>query len=266
MAVMTAEEARRNGDATAEQRAELRELIARKCVTDEWRNRFFDDVLEDGGLMKSRASSALAYLRPLADRSEQPVYATAAQTDRIRELLRERLAPRKWVQPLVALLDAGRLPYVNADLMIADLERMVMRKYKVPERLPASVGEGLDDGYYAVVDTNGRVRKYRLVIRAGMREVWQITGELYRQRHQVRGVQARDVIAVISADPAGAAARYAKTTGRCTACNTKIGEQADNPGYQHGYGPDCWKKREALRLNRDAKAELADAHPQQDAA
>ncbi|MER5608310.1 hypothetical protein ABT059_19870 [Micromonospora tulbaghiae] len=256
---------RDKGSATAPQRAELRALIARKAVTDEWKNQFYADVIADDGLSEARASGALRYLRNLADRAEQPVYATAEQEQQIRELVRTRVAPAPWRHTHMVLLETGTLPYIKADQFIDALLRLPMRKL-IPPDGPVAAAGNFPDGYYAIRTTAGEVEKYRVVDKGGLREVWKITKPGSGRRTRIRGRQAVDVIACIGADPAAASRLWAEVTKRCSACNTDISPDADNLGFPHGFGPKCWRDREALRLNRDARAAIADEHPEEPAA
>lgn len=261
----TAAEVRERGDASPAERAELRELIARKVVTEEWKETFYADVIQDGGLSSARAKGALNYLRKQADRSVEPVYATREQEAEIRELVRVHLAPAPWRQTHMVLLETGKLTFIQADQFIGQLKRLPKRRHVPPAGPVASAGN-FPDGYYAIRTTGGEVRKYRVVDRGGLREVWRITGFKAGQRCRIRGREAVDIIQCISADPAGAARLWAEVSKRCSACNTDIKEDPKNPGFPHGFGPDCWKKEHVQQLVNDTKAAIADRHPQEPAA
>lgn len=259
-AVMTAAEARQGGDATKAQREELRALIERKCVTNEWKQRFFDDVKKDGGLSSGRAKSTLTYLRRLPDRSDQPVYATEDQAKKMRSLVATRSAPRRWITPLLERLDAGTLTYDMADLTITDLRRLPLKPFIAPDR-PVAHGAPVPDAYYALRTGDGQVRLYRISTVGGMRRVDQITGKTNTARRRLHGYKAADVIKAVAADPAGAARLYGENSKRCSDCNRPIREGKNNPGFKHGYGPDCWDDRQAVRRNADHSAQLANDTP-----
>lgn len=254
---MTAAEARQHGDATTQQRAELRALLNAKDVTTEWRQGLYRNIRVDGGLSSKRAKAAMRYLRRLHDRPAQPVYATDEQAAEMRGLVRTRVAPRAWVAPLLAKLDAGELTCTSADLAIQDLRRMPRRAFVIADAPAATVN--FPDGYYALTDSEDKVRHYRIHTVGGLRQVDRITAaETTKQRRRrLRGYEAAQVIRAVAADPITAVRLYAETTKRCTACNVRINDTS-NPGFPHGYGPKCWSDREAARRIADTKAELAD--------
>lgn len=261
-----AADVRQRGDATPEQRAELRALIEQKCVTDEWRQRFYEDIYRANGLSRARANSTLNYLRGLAERSSQPVYATDEQADEIRKLAATKTAPRVWLARILAHLDAGTLTYDMADLHLIDLRRMSPKPFMVPDR-PAAGGAPVRDGYYSLRRGDDSIRHYRLKTFGGLRQVDQITykvdaaGNTRTDRKRVRGYQATEVIRAVAADPAAARRLFAETTSRCTNCNRAIHDSENNPGFPHGYGPDCWDDLEAERRNSDHRAQLDNDTP-----
>lgn len=255
---MTAAEARKHGSATADQRAELRSLLARKCYTNEWRDQLYRDA-QARGLSRARAMSAIRYLRAQTDRTDQPVYATGNQAIEIRDLVRTQLAPGPWIAPILARLAAGKLRYTDADRTIKDLTRLPARAFVVPDGPPVVVN--FADGYYALTGPDGRVRHYRIHTVAGLRKVDQIidpTNTKRRRRHRLRGHEARQVIQAVAADPRAAGRLFAETTKRCTECNRPI-HDSTNPGFPHGYGPDCWDDPNVAARVADIKAEIAEA-------
>lgn len=255
-----AAEVRELGNATQEQRAELRALISQKCVTDEWKQRFYADVVQDGGLSNARATSTLTYLRRMPDRSDQPVYATDDQAEQMRKLVLTRVAPRRWITPLMDRLDAGTLTYDLADLTITNLRRQPLKTFIAPDR-PIADGAPVPDAYYALRRGDGTVRHYRISTVGGMRRVDQITGTTNTARRRLHGLRAADVIKAVAADPIGAARLFGETRKRCSDCNQPIRENEKNPGFKHGYGPDCWDERQAIRRNADQRAEIDNDTP-----
>ncbi len=253
---MTAAEARAGGDATGEQRAELRALIAGKAVADSWVRRFYSDVRAAGGLTRGRASGALIYLRRLPDKTDQPTYATAELGEELRRLVRTRLVPGRIAQMLLLRLDAGELTYVEAQRAIADFQRMPLRSFVAPDPLRTVAGGEAPDGYYALTGTDGRVRRYRVhtLPATGQRLVDQITGDKHSQRRRLRGsIQATPVLRAIAADLPGAARLYGATFKRCSDCNQPLRDESQ-PGFPHGYGEDCWTARQEVAAASAAPA------------
>jgi hypothetical protein len=245
----TAAEVKELGDATANQREQLRQLIADKAVADSWTQRFYASVLRAQGLTSTAATDALFYLNTLATAGEQPDLALPAQADALRHLVRTRVVPVKLATRLLARLDDGVASYIEADRAIVDWLRMPPRTWfrATDVRRPAGTRPPeMSDGYFALIaSADGRPRCFRIRTRDydSLRIIEQITGEQPERRRRLYGYQATQVLREIEADPAAAAKLYARTRGRCSACNTKL-EKQDQPGYEHGYGPDCWAARQ----------------------
>ena len=238
---LTAAEVRERGDATAEQRATLRDLIARKAVTDEWVQRFYADVVAANGLSTGRAAAALNYLTGLADKDTEPTYATTEQGTELRYLIRTRTVPSILARMWLDRLAAGKLTYHEAHLAIADYRRLPLRAFVPPaDALPVGArGAEAPDGYFGLTGSDGRVRCYRLFTRGGVRIVDQITGDQPKQRRRIRGWHAQQVMRAVHADVPAAARLYGETRKHCSDCNQPL-EDEDQDGYAHGYGPKCW--------------------------
>lgn len=245
--MLTAAEVRPRGDATADQRAELHDLIATRGVAEPWKARFYRDVRAAGGLSKTAAEEALLYLRSLAGRGEQPATAIGAQVDALRALARARLIPGPIRRVWLDRAKDGRMSYVEADRTILEWLRLPPRTFLTAEDLLAAPGSKAPDGFFALASVaDGRPRAYRIhtVEATGRRIVEQIVGENPQQRRTMRGIAAHQVLTAVATDPAGAARLYGQFRHRCSACNQKL-TRKDQPGYPHGYGWDCWTARQA---------------------
>lgn len=248
---MTAAEVRACGDATAEQRAELRRLIDSKVAPADWVQRFYDDVRDAGGLSTGVAEQALAHLRRLAAAAdntaavERAVPATAEQAEKLRELIRTRIVPGYLSRLWRSRLDAGQMSSVDAARAIKDHSRLPLRTF-VPAGPQQTTAVGLDapDGYFGLT-TNGDVRCYRIhTLNSGQRVVEQFTGDKATERRRVRGWQITEVLRAVGADVPSAARLFATARKRCSDCNKPLHNE-NQPGWPHGVGPDCWDKRVA---------------------
>ncbi len=234
------------GDATGDQRAELHELIAGKAVDDEWRKRFYRAVYAANGLSRRAASDALIYLRSLADKGHQPTHAIPAQRDALRGLMRSRIVPTALSKMFMRRYENRELTYIEADRAVREWLRMPLRPFILAANAERRSGWQAPDGYFTLLRQDGSPRCYRIYTldATGARAVEQITGERRSQRRKIYGYQATLVMREIAADPAEAARLYGRTRRRCSACNTPIDDET-KPGYEHGYGPDCWAARQA---------------------
>lgn len=245
--MLTAAEAKERGDATADQRAELHDLIATRAVRDQWRMQFYGAVCKDGGLAATVADDALIYLRSLAPKGSKPTRAIPEQEDALRGLARSRLIPGPIRKVWLERAKAGQLTYIEADRTILEWLRLPPRTFLTPEDLLAAPGSKAPDGYFALVlEADGKPRAFRIhtTEATGRRVVEQITGEKPDQRRTVRGIAATQVLTAVATDPAGAARLYGEFRHRCSDCNQPL-RRTDQPGYPHGYGPDCWAVRQA---------------------
>lgn len=234
------------GDATTDQRSELRALIAERTVDEQWRQRFYRKVRAANGLTYLAANDALTYLRSLAPKGHQPTHATPDQGVALRGLMRARLVPARLRKVLLARLDAGQMTYVEADRAIREWLEMPLRPFLLAADVERRSGWKAPDGYFALLRQDGTPRCYRVhtMPATGARVVEQIKGDRRNQRTKVYGHHATVVLREIAADPAGAARRYARARNRCAACNQHIGA-VDQPGYEAGFGEDCWRQRQA---------------------
>lgn len=253
---MTAIELRAHGDATPEQRAELHKLIATKAVTKEWIRRFFQDIAYAKGLDRGAANAALIYLRRLADKAAQPVYATAEQDNELRALIRTRVVPGPIAAAYLEHLNAGTLPWTDADRAISEWQRLPLRAHIAPDdQRGHGPSSNAPDGYFALTASDGRTRAYRVYRQGGRRVVDQIFGDRPSQRRRVRGQQVGQILRAIAASPHLAAKLYGEVRKRCSECNRALNNPRQ-PGYPYGYGEDCWI---ALGRPKPPAAELAEA-------
>jgi hypothetical protein len=244
--VLDPAEVRERGDATPEQRGELRALIKGQAVDDAWVQRFYLEVMRARGLSRTAASDALIYLRSLALKGEQPTHAIPAQAEALRGLIRSRIVPTPLATLFRTRYDAGVLAYIEADRMVRDWLRLPLRTYVVTgtTTIPA---DQVPDGYFTLRLADGTTRCYRIhsLPASGHRVVDQITGEKPHQRRRLHGYQALDVVRAVGDDPAAASRLYGETRHRCSACNIKLSDTTQ-PGYPHGFGRDCWEARQAV--------------------
>lgn len=243
----TTDEVRSRGDATDEQRTELRRLITERAVSPVWKHQFYAEVKRAGGLSQTMAADALIYVRSLAAAGCEPAYATPDQGETLRRLARTRLVPSPIRRIWLDQLDTNRLTYQHADRTILEWLRMPHVVYVRTGDLRNPTTGTAPDGYFALTrEEDGRPRCYRVStnLSTGRRIVEQITGEKPSQRRVVRGVDARHVLTAVADDVATAASRYGEIRARCSDCNQPL-KRVDQPGYAYGYGPDCWKARQA---------------------
>lgn len=240
---MTADEARSHGDATDDQRRELRELIQVRAVAADWVQRFYASVRRAGGLSRLAATDALIYLRSLSPRGESPELALPTQAAAMRELVKTRIVPTPIARRMLRLYDTGELTYDRADLIISEWLRLPYRDYPLLEDGPAN--REAPDGYYALLAADSMPRAYRVHTRPGSGDVvvQQIFGEKPSQRRAVSRVVADRVMHEVAKDLPAAARLYGETLHRCSDCNSKLWDQTQ-PGFPHGYGPDCWAARQ----------------------
>ncbi len=245
--MLTAAELRERGDASAEQRAELRTLIEQKAVTTEWVRQLYADVRAAEGLTKAAALSHLAYLRGLADRTEQPAYVTEAQAAELELLMRTRMVPTKLIRKWRELINAGTLTYVSVELALRECRRLPLRPY-IAATVPTATAGVAPDGYFALVTGDERVLFYRIrtLHAEGRRAVEQIVKENPDRRRRLPAWKADQVLHQVTADVAGAARLYGEQRHRCSRCNQTIDDET-KPGYPYGYGPDCWESIQAER-------------------
>ena len=246
--MLTAAELRERGDATAEQRAELRTLIEQKAVTAEWVHQLYDDVRTSEGLSKAAALSHLAHLRGLPDKSDQPAYVTQTQADELELLMRTRMVPRKLMRKWRELIGAKTLTYVSADLALRECRKLPLRPYMAASVPTSAVAGVAPDGYFALVAGDEQVLFYRVrtLHAEGRRAVEQIVKEKPDRRRRLPSWKAEQVLHQVAADPAEAARLYGERRHKCSRCNQGIDDET-KPGYPYGYGPDCWEIIQAER-------------------
>lgn len=230
---------RPTGSATEAQRAELRHLVRTRRHTTEWREDLFAHAREHG-LSETRAIASIAYLRqqPTWDGSP-PADATADQITRLRALLAERVAPTPLARSLTERADAGTLAYDAADLAIADLQRLPLRELPA---VAAPIGP-VPPGYYAVRGLDGTVHTYRVKESTGRPRVKRLDGP---NLGMVPAYQVMTVVKSIGADLPAAARLYGQATKHCSDCNQPLRDETQ-PGWPHGYGPDCWARLDDAR-------------------
>ena len=230
--MLTTEEARKHGDATPEQRARIKTLLAERNVRTAWRLQFFKQVRVAEGLSGEAATDALVYLESLAGKDDEPTQANPAQGQALRGLVRSRLIPNSISRALLGRYDAGLLSYIEADRAIAEWLKQP-RLITVP------------DGYYSVIELDGKPRSYRVHSdrTTGRCAVEQIIGENPERRRPLKGYGGVPILKSIADDVPAAARLYGEVRERCSDCNQKL-EDTTQPGYPHGYGRDCWTKRQ----------------------
>lgn len=252
--MLTAAEARPRGDATADQRAELHDLIATRAVRENWKRTFYADVRRAGGLAETVADEALIYLRSLARRGTEPTHAIPEQEDALRGLARSRLIPGPIRRVWLDRAKAGQLSYDEADRTILEWLRLPPRTFLAPADLLAAPARNAPDGYFALIlEADGRPRAYRIhtIEATGRRVVEQILGGDPERRTTVRGMAAQQVLTAVATDRAGAARLYGEFRKRCSNCNQRL-HLPDQPGYPHGYCQDCWEEIQATAHGQDS--------------
>ncbi len=257
---LTLEQIRSMGNATTDQRNELRHLLETRRYPKTWRDRFFDDVWNNQGLSNARAIGALNYLRNQAKLDGTPIHATDAQRDELLELFRTRVAPGPWVKLITRQLDKGTLSYERAGQHLAEARRLPLKEFPaLPEQGVKVFISALPDGQYAIRGTDARVRFYKVTTdTAGAREVKHLNGP--RRNRMIRNAtELERILEQIAVDPAAAAKLYGEESKHCAApqCNKPLWDK-EQPGYEHGFGPDCWKKIVAARKIRDHAACIPD--------
>lgn len=252
----SAEEVRDKGDATAEQRAELKKLLEERRYPIGWRRSLFKDVRRDGGLTELRARSTLNWLRQQPYLDGRPAYASDEQVREITDLLRVRLCPGPIARRLRTQITEKTLSWDQADLALVDLRRLPAREYPA---LPAGQRvhpNAVPDGYYAIVGTDARTHHYHVTTAVlGARKVKRLNGP--RKGRNVIRAQVPIVLEQIGVDPAAAAKLYAEEVKQCAACNKPL-RKKDQPGYAHGFGEKCWADRESARKVAEHKATIPD--------
>lgn len=242
-----ASDIRANEPATADQRAELRQLVTDRAVDPHWRKRFYGQVRAAGDLTRSAAADALFYARACAPTRQVPELATADQADALRHLIATRIVPGPLAAAFRRCAEAGDLSYDAADRWIREWIPLTMRTFVLAADLPRRSGWQAPDGYFGLAHTDGYPRCYRVhtLAASGRVIVEQITGDGPGRRRKLYGMPATEVLQAIAADPAGAALLFSRTRDRCAACNQRL-EDSGQPGYEHGFGFDCWTARQAM--------------------
>lgn len=235
---------RANDPADSDQRTELRALLKTRDVDAAWRRRFYGKVRAAGDLTRSTATDALFYVRTLAAAGETPDRALPAQVDALGQLVRTRIIPAPLARLFRRRAESGQLSYIEADRWIREWMRIPLKTFVIASDLARPSGWQAPDGYYGLAHTDGHTRCYRVhtLDASGKRVVEQITGPLRAQRRKIYGFQATEVLRAVAADPAAAAILYARTREHCAGCNKPIGN-TDQPGFEHGFGEDCWAAR-----------------------
>jgi hypothetical protein len=240
---------RANEPATADQRSELRALVKNRAVDPHWRRRFYEHVRAAGDLTRSAARNALFYARTCAPIGEMPDLATADQVEALRHLISTRIVPGPLASAFRRRVDAGDLTYDAADRWIREWLRMTMRTFVIAADLPRRSGWQAPDGYFGLMHADGYTRCYRIhtLPATGKVIVEQITGDGPGRRRKIYGMAATEVRQAIATDPAAAALLFFRTRGRCAACNQELEDKAQ-PGYEHGFGFDCWTARQETTI------------------
>lgn len=249
--LLTPAEARERGDASEDQRAKLKALLETKRYPFEWRAQLFADLRdpEGAGLTTALAKSAIAWLEKQPDLDGAPPHATPEQVEQILMLLRDRVAPGPWARQIRDRITAGTLTVDQAGLYLADLVRLPKRTF-VPAVGGSPAVAIAPDGYFGLAGSDTRVRCYRVHTVGGRQIVDQITGDRASQRRRIRGYPATEILRGVAADLPAAARRYGEARKRCSDCNQPL-RNPDQPGYPHGYGPDCWAKRHPANASSD---------------
>lgn len=250
---LTAAEARQRGDATPAQREQLKHLLRTRRHTAEWREQLYADA-SIAGLSQTRALSSIHYLlqQPVDD-GNLPTEATAWQAMQLADLMKLKLVPSPLVKTVKARIAAGTIGYDEADRHLTEWQRLPTRMFPAGEPGQGIPAAAVIDGYYALVDTDGRTRCYQVNSPLmGERVVKQFTGKRGSGRARVPRHQVHQVLDAIATDPATAAQRYAQVMKRCSACNQPLHDDQHNPGYPHGYGPKCWADIQKARKVADA--------------
>ena len=237
---------RANDPATADQRSELRELVKARAVDPNWRKRFYGKVRAAGDLTRSAAEDALLYARACAPAGPVPALATPEQVAALRDLISTRIVPSPLATAFRRRATAGDLTYDAADRWIREWIPLTTRTFVIAADLPRRSGWQAPDGYFALMHTDGYPRCYRVhtLPASGKVIVEQITGDGPGRRRKIYGMPATEVRQAIATDPDAAALLFFRTRDRCAACNQHI-EDKTQPGYEHGFGFDCWTGRQA---------------------
>lgn len=254
MAVDAADDVRTRGDATADQRAQLRHLLQTKVYAKEWRDKFYADVLADDGLSKSRATSVLNWLEAQQNLDGTPIYASSDQVDRIQQLLPQRIAPGPWARHIRERIAAGTMTPIEADRYLTELERLPKKVFVAPTGpRPGTPAADTPNGYFAVTHPDGKVRCYRVHTEpTGQLVVDVFTGPKAGQRRRLYRDKAIGALEAIAVDPAAAGRLFAATRHHCCDCNQPI-RRTDQRGFADGVGPDCWDKRQAAAAAANAE-------------
>lgn len=258
-AELTAAQLRTLGDASPDQRAQLRRLLQTKRYPKHWRDRFFEDVRDQRGLSATRAAAVIAWLDRQLDLEGVSNHATTDQVDDLVELLRVRIAPSPIARLLKQQIQDKSLSFDQADLALRDLKRLPLREFPLPGKPGQVRVSDVPDGQYAVVGIDARSRYYKVTTDVvGGREVKNLNGP-YRGRLIRNASQLERVLREIAADPAAAAKRYGAEAKKCAApqCNRPIWDKS-KPGFEHGFGPECWARMVAERKVREHKATIPD--------
>lgn len=250
--MLTVDEARTRGTATVEQRTELHALLKDRAVEPGWVQRFYTSVRRVGGLSHTAATDALIYLKSLAAAGMTPHEATGAQRAAMQHLRRTRIVPARIATKILKQQADGQLSYGRADVIIREWLRLPYRDHALLE--DTTVSGAAPDGYFALLAPDGLPRCYRIhtLPGTGTRIVQQITGDKPSQRRPLKGPQAQQVMHQVAADVPAAARRFGEVRHRCSNCNNHL-EREDQPGFPHGYGPDCWAAIQAAAQPTPAK-------------
>lgn len=232
--------------ASPDQRRELRELVQARAVDPFWRTRLYQQVRAAGQLTRSVALDALFYARACAPAGPLPDRATPEQAAALRDLINTRIVPGPLATVFRRRAESGELTYIEADRWIREWMRLTCKTFVIASDLPRRSGWQAPDGYYGLMHTDGHPRCYRIhTLGASNRQiVEQITGDGRGQRRKLVGYQATEVLQAVATDRAAAARLYGRTRRHCSACNQPIGDDT-KPGFEHGYGPDCWTELQA---------------------
>jgi hypothetical protein len=241
------------GDASEEQLAELRELFQTKTHSPMWRASNFAYI----AAIKARGENVTAVLaetlaRFLREQEDLPPYepATGADYDQLHYALDRREVPEPFFSWLFARVDKRDLSHAYAQLVLIDLAKLprkARRGHIAPTGIPATE---IPDGYYAIGDGD-TARCYSLKTKDG-RQVLRWLNFEARSRPEVRDAKrAARILDAIAADLNASQRLFAETAHRCTACSRPIEPDDSNPGFPHGYGPDCWRE-----IQRSAAATL----------
>lgn len=250
------------GAATDDQLNELRTLFQTKRHSPFWRASNFARIRElqaDGEPITAAYVESMA--RFLRQQPDLPPYqpAEGKQYDDLRYVMDRREVPEPIASWLAERIANGKLSKAFAEMALDDLTRLPKKPRRPGHQLPKGIpGSEVPDGGYAIGDP---ARCYFLRTDAAGQQIVKLLHLGTGRRTLVGDPVATHVVLAISRDVNAAQRLFGETAHRCTACGRPIGDGDNNPGYVHGYGPDCWRElQRELRKNQTLISTDLEAH------